>query len=492
MRATPMDKLREIFKTLLLIALVISSIFLSYELWWRPSPASSLPPALMGDEEGEVREAIPEQIFAPSAFIYHDGEESHSFIPEGEDRDVAVDLYRRVMTTLRPENLERVSDDGIKRQLTRRQFDHVGVTIFLPGPVPMDLWLKILGASGEFPSVKVDRFFFYVSEDSMMLKLYIHTDGGWYRTHWSVVDDLHDDDQFPPPGPEMVEDEASIIARWAAHIIEGPGVVGESMVVIEGWRELSLSPLLSIPEVDMQVEAYTARPKLQEKNERVMSFFSDFTRVRERSEPDGSTIYTDRYRSLQVTPEGRFVYTLINPVDGEDGRLDIDEYTMLREAWSFLRRVMGGHVKGLRLMRVESHIRRGTLDLDEGVPTTDSYTFHFSQQFAGLPLVADEGPISIQVDQHGVRRAVLSPLEKISELQRAPAETPISAIEECYQSVQEKVEERDAVIERIHAAYYAGEMSDGDQIVRPAWFVDLGDLGWFLVDAMSGSIWRKP
>ncbi len=492
MRTTMAEKLFELSKTVLLIALVASSVFLSYELWWRPSPTSSLPPALMGGEEQQMRDTLPQSIFAPSALVYHDGEESHRLIPEGEHKKSAIDLYGQVMTTLRPENLERITDEGKERQLTRRQFDQEGVTMFLPGEIPMDLWMDVMGADGDFPTAAVDRLFFYITDEPLMLNLYIYTDRGWYHTHWSVVDDLDDYEGSPPFGPELAEDEASIISRWASHIREGAGVVGESMVVIEGWQELRMSPLLSIPEVDMQVEAHTARSKFRDKDGQVMGFFSDSAGVRERSEPDGSTIYTDGYRSLQVTREDKFIYTLINPENEVEEQIEISKKTMLREAWSFLRRVMGDEVERLRLARVESHIARGTLDLDEGVPATEGYTFHFSQLFAGLPLVDDEGPISVQVDKHGVRRAVLFPLEEISELQRAPAETPISAIEECYQDVRDQVAGNDASIERVHPVYYPADIDDGDHVVRPAWYVDLGDLGWFVVDSMSGDIWRKP
>ncbi len=486
------ENLFETAKSVLLALLVLSSILLSLGLWLQGAPVSSLPPALIDAAGSDLREHIPSDLFQPVVLVYHDGRGSHRVAPHDEDPET-VDLLEFVLASLVPGNIRRVPDDeGLDQILIRRQLDRTGATVLLPGLVPMNLWMKALGAPEGFPPVMMDRLFFFLSTDEMM-NLYIPTAEGWYHTEWTVVDGLVDDadpGSIVPPARDLERAgyETRAVSLWASRMQQGAeDRAGEPVVLLLGWRDLALSPLLSIPEMDVEVTTYMAEPVLSDATEHVVSLFSDLTAVRQRTEPDRSTSYTDGYRSLRITATGTLTYTLVTPPDAGGGDLSPDAATMLRKAWGFLRNVLGDKAGDLRLTRVEPvHLRAG-LDR-EGEPPVAGYEFQFSQIFADGHLVAVEGPVSVRVDGHGVRRAALTLLRPAGEVQKTLAITPISAVERCYRLIGE---EGDPVVQRINLVYYPSDEGDDPGVVRPAWLVDLGSAGQYLVDAVSADITIK-
>lgn len=432
-------------------------------------------------------ESAPPYIFNPSTLIYHDGEGAHRLAPWGDGAEEAVALLSDVLKSLRPSDLRFTGDENIDAILFRRQFDRTGASIFLPGRTSMNLWLSVLGASGEFPDVIVDRMLFHLDED--MLHLHIPTDRGWYHTQWTVIDDLLADGDAASLAADrdMIEDEATLIARWAAHIKDHASVIGESMVVIPGWRDLAMAPLLSIPEVDLQVSSYLGRTALPPDADYERSMFTDLSSVRRRTEIDGSTIYTDGFRSLRISRDGTVRYALVNLTeDDEQTDIPVEAELMLAHAWGFLRGLMGTGLYDLRLVRVEPLGATG-----EETTTPEGYTFHFAQVFEGHLLLSGEGPVTVDVDSRGIRRAVLAPLAKISILQTVPAITPITALDRSWQTLQDEADAYDPMIRRIQRVHVAAGPSGEDRAIRSAWLVDLGEMGRFLVDAVSGDILER-
>ncbi len=481
----------EMAKSIILAILVLSLAFLSVRLWLQTAPTSSLPPVLIDAEGIDLREHIPTHLFQPVSVIYHDGTGAHRLASSEEDSETAQ-ILEYIVASLQRGDIQRIWDDeGLEQILIRRQLDRPGATVLLPGPVPMNLWMKALGAGEGFPSVMMDRLYFFLTTNGMM-NLYIPTAQGWYHTEWTVLDGLVDDMElgsiFPPVwNQELGGYETLAVTFWASRIRQkAEEEAGEPRVLFLGWRELVLSPLLSIPEMDVEVTTYMAESVLSDATEYVVSIFSDLAAVRQRSEPDRSTTYTDGYRSLRITTHGILTYTLVTPPDHDIGEIPTDAGAMLREAWGFLRSVLGGWADDLRLMQVQPTYSRGEQDADAHL---DGYVFHFSQVFSESYLVAPGGPVSVRVDEHGVRRATLTLLRPAEKVQRSLAITPISAVERCYQQVDRDGAE--PVVQRVNLVHYPSEQSRDFQIVRPAWWVDLGEAGQYLVDAVSGEIITK-
>ncbi len=482
----------EIAKSVILVVLVVTSLLLGFELWWRPAPITSLPPALIGTDERNLRETLPPSLVEPVSFVYHGGDGTHRSAPM-EKASEASALLDMVLSVLRPGDLNLGSVDEAEHHLRRYQMDRVGVSIFLAGRVPLSLLMGLAGAVGEFPDSPTDRMLFSLSgEDPSMLYLHIPTEDGLYHTRWTVVDDFDEslEEGLSLGDLDPVYDETLIVALWARMLLESADAVGESMVLVLGWRDMVLTPLLSIPEVDLQVSTQLAASVMERGTERVMSFFSDFTSVRHRREPDGSTTYTDGYRSVRLNPDGSLSYNLIIPPAPE---ADVDESEpgldgLLCEAWTFLRTGLGEAAEELLLVGADPLFARGTLDLDEGRPAVEGYRFHFAQRFGADLLVYPGGPVSVVVDGHGVRNAEMAPLRRTAEVQWVPAITPISALEHVHQYISSEIDTTGLPIERVHLVKYPAHDSGGEWVVRPAWYVDMGAAGLFMVDAVSGDI----
>ncbi len=490
MKGLVSENTQELAKSIVLVLLVLSSALLSVRLWMQTAPTPSLPPVLIDAEGIDLREHIPSHLFEPVSVIYHDGTGSHRLAsPEGDPE--AAQILAFIVASLQPGDIQRIwEDEGLEQTLIRRQLDRPGATVLLPGPVPMNLWMKALGAADGFPPAMMDRLYFFLTDNGMM-NLYIPTAQGWYHTEWTVLDGLVDDvdpgGTFPPVrDQELGGYETLAVTFWASRIRhQAEEQAGDSRVLFLGWRELVLSPFLSIPEMDVEVTTYMAQAVLSDATEYVVSAFSDLAAVRQRREPDRSTTYTDGYGSLRITTGGIFTYNLVTPPDQDSGEIPIDAGAMLREAWGFLRSVLGDRADDLRLMRVEPTYSR----VDQDVDVRDGYEFQFSQAFSDGYLVSPGGPVSVRVDEHGVRRATLSLLRLTNQVQRSLAITPISAVERCYRQID--TDGSEPVVQRINLVHYPSEQSGDFQIVRPAWLVDLGGAGQYLVDAVSGEIIKK-
>ncbi|MFO8061168.1 MAG: hypothetical protein R6U70_11010 [Bacillota bacterium] len=484
------ERFAETAKSMILALLVLSSILLSLALWFYGPPISSLPPALTDGAGPDLSESIPAHLFEPVSLTYHDGRGVHC-LASPDERATAVEMLQLILSSLLPGDIERVRDDGeLDEILVRRQVDRPGVTVWLPGPVPMDLWMRALGAPEGFPRVMMDRLFFYLDRDDMM-HLYIPTERGWYHTEWTVLegiaDEMDPEDLFSPAQDlESAGYEAEAISLWATWMgRQAEAMTGEPAILLLGWRDMTLSALLSIPEMDVEVTTFMAEPVLVDASDHVASLFSDLAAVRERAEPDHSTTYTDGYRSLRVTADGTLAYTLVTPSERESGQLGLEPGIMLNEAWAFLRDMLGDSADELRLMRVEpTRLPSG----GSGQAEVDGYEFEFSQVFANTHLVAAEGLVRVRVDEYGVRRAVLTLLSPVDQVQRTLAITPISAVQRCQPLIGEDVA---FSVQRIHLVSYPSEESDDQQVVRPAWLVDFGPGGRYLVDAVSGDVTQK-
>ncbi len=487
----------ERIKTIVLVFLVVLSLVLSGYLWLPDSPVSSLPSELTPQEGGAKSEEVDlGHLFRPTQVIFHSGDGEHREATPAVAQEI-IESAHSLLSSLQPEDLNEVKEsDGLADDFLRWQFNRKGVSLLLPGRLPLDLWMWALDAGGKFPSTPVDRVLFFVSpEDPDMLRLYIGGVNGWVHTEWSIVDDFEleegsEDEAMLPIFDQ--EDVAGAVALLAETISQQRDFSdGPEMKMLTGWRDIGARSLLGIPKWDPEVETAVAEVVTLDEEQAVRSFFADFSGVHRREDRDGSEVYTDEYSSVRLPVEGGVQYAMVTPRDSEEEAEAPSKQEALLQAYRFLQRTTGSEAENLRLVEITREIQRGTLDWDTGRPKISGYTFHFAQQMAERFLMTREGPVSVTVGSDGVRWADIRIMKSASRVQGFEPITPISALQRCYELLRDAGwSEDEVVVERLEMVCYPAETveAETERVLRPAWSVDLGPAGRFLVDAVNGDV----
>ena len=491
----------ELLKSLVLTVLILFSLVLSVILWLPDDAVSSLPPELSHEQAGaNFEESDMSHLVQPVEAIVHTGEGDHRSLSSAEAQEL-VAAAEGLVSTLRKEDLTEVTAEyELTDELLRWQLKRKGATLVLPGKIPLDLWLWSLGGAGDTPDIPVDRVFFFISEDKPdRLELYIGGPDGWMNTEWSIVGEFEsvqeEADQAEAGLPLFEqEDVAGKVVALAEQLDDMTDINGEEVMLLRGWRDIEARSLLGIPKMNPQVQTAVAEMIVIEGEQDVRPFFSDFVGVRKRVERDSSRVYTDEYSSVRLPAGGGIQYTMISPQDRENEVEPPTRRRALLESYRFLRRTTGSMVEDIRLVDISEQYERGTLDWETGKPEVSGYTLQFSQVLDDGRIVFDgEGPITITVDDAGVREAQIETMQSASRVQDFQSITPISALQRSHEMAQDSgwvEDEEDIVVERLQIVYYPAERTaeETERVLRPAWSVDLGPVGFFLVDAVSGEI----
>ncbi len=481
-----MRSYKETAKSILLAVMVATSLALTVALWVQTPPISSLPPELAGElahQPAEGRETF--DVFAPVAVVLHDGAGNHEAIGLGGRLDrvnaALVDLLR----FMRPGDVGPAgAEEVLGQSLLRDSGRHPGATFFLAGEIPLELLLADVGGPTGIRGTDVDRLLVMVHEDAATLRIYFGGRDEWLVVDWDLIPGLEDgssDDGFPVPGAGTLGGEAA--AAWSLFdaLVEEPVPGGESMVLLPAWRDITIRPLLVIPEMDLHVETSTARSMAFAPG----GFFPEFDRARSYVDSDGARTYTDGFRTLRIDGEGRVRYVLAT-IPGDDAELSEAPAVpaALARVREFLAGVMPPSAERLILCSVEPVPARDTLDLGEGSMETAGYRFEFAQRYGGT-LLRDPGyRLQVTVDGWGVREARLAAWVAGRSIRTTRGITPLSALE----NLLERGEIADPVVDRIDLVRYPAESVGTERVIRPAWSLQLDGRRPVLVDATTGEI----
>lgn len=196
------------------------------------------------------------------------------------------------------------------------------------------------------------------------------------------------------------------------------------------------------------------------------SLFPDMSVVRRIEERDGADIYTDGARWLRVYANGQSEYSV--PGADQSGRIGLTE--ALDSAIEFIT-LHGGWLLGSTLTQVKQ---------DGGL-----YQLGFGLRFNGLPVVASQPPVLINVTGRGViayNRRLLAPQGPPTA--PAPAISAVRALESL--SADKSVSSGRVV------DMYLGYLRAGDNALEPAWVVDLASRQTLAVNAITADVMPVP
>jgi len=483
-------RIREITKSIILFVLVMSSVALTVALWVQTPPISSLPPELARrdtDEPMETRRTF--EVFAPIMGVLHDGGGNHRAFRMEDDRlDAMATSVGRLLGFVGTGDLARAEpEDVLAGRLLRFQGQARSISLFLAGEIPLDLLLGDLGSSVRPSDAGVDRIFAIYEEDEERITIYLGGEEAWFEASWPLVPGLRDEpsrEGFPGAGSDAFGGAAS--AAWSlAHTIEegpGPGD-GEARVLLTSWRDYTVRPLASIPEMDVTVDMVTARPMTFSPS----AFFPDFDRARSYTDDDGTRNFTDGTRTLRLDPDGFAHYSAVREDQAEPTTLDTPE-DALEEARQFLGTVMPPAAAPLILVGIESLHARGTLDLQEGSPEASAFRLRFAERHGDLLIDHGGHRLEVVVDARGVRSAVLAAYDTGRTIQRLRGITPLSALERALDHIYGDERTAEPAVHRIDRVRYPAEPLNDDRVVRTAWSLRIGTHSPVLVDATNGRI----
>ncbi|WP_209852339.1 YycH family regulatory protein [Paenibacillus sediminis] len=366
--------MKELSKSILLLLLVISSLvqsfFLIYRLPGSDSVVKSADKYIKTDNMG-AEENVEHLIF-PEQMIIHLGENKHTiFYPE-------MTFYNLIYSRLQSrtfEGFQRKSVHDINwDQLSK---DHAGIELKFGSGIPVTLLQKVMQIVPDplFQAESINRIWIYSN----------HTENKVHAYFFSSLGDVVYEATKADLTVQDVQQHVDFGAQWTPYT-----KVSDSYYVPE-------KPI-QLVESDMSIKSYTTEQMQQ-------NLFFDPSITRNIREKDGSEIYTDSKRSLQVRQEQKWMsYT--DPAAAPTGESDPSKDVLA--AIDFVNQ-HGGWSGVYRLMLTQSSEDKSSITFQQyyfTYPILDTPSFRYGV----MKLEMQQGTVSsyerslIYVDHEGGER----------------------------------------------------------------------------------------
>ena len=353
--------MKERLKSIILLVLVCSSLFLTYQLWYGQQPAE-----LIADEDIYERVIIeqprpPEQIVFPETIVIP-VESGYYAFREGEQ------IYYRLWETL----LEQLHSAFVRNP--------AGIVSGFPEEAPLLLscYLRPLLPVGSESTLLP----LLPESELARLDLIEGSEAYWVRLFTAE---------------EEVLAEAKLTSAQAATLKDLIGVaVAEERVLhnlLTGDAAASASGLdvtvtgvIFLPQEQIDLVRLPVKPETIIREQLLKTFFVDYSLARSIEEKDGAVIYTDGERGLRLT-SGGFEYSYPRLEEGEANQTVAEALNSSGALISY----HGGWPAGLRLERIEQ-ARLGR---------SVTYSTQWRMYYLGYPLYAAK-PTRIVFNDRGL------------------------------------------------------------------------------------------
>ncbi len=440
--------MKEIIKSITLGFLVLSSLGLTFILWYG-TPVHEISKPLLSEKIHFTNPRLLPEIILPARIAVHlGGEYTHILLPGQE-------LYNSVITVFN---------------------DYIGDKIFYPKEITADEWSAALEGQGlllyypyhvsfktEATGLAENRIsaseVFLVSEEEKPYLMFRSQEGLFFqikKMKEALVDyKLH---------KQLFKNETATFFRRA------------EMVDLPSER-VFLAGDIYLPLETIRMSVLTGKTVRLDIERLKKVFFADLSLVRRIEEKDGAAIYTDGRKGLRVYVDGTIEYT--SAVTAEVLPLDEQALRLAGEVVS----LYGGWEENLHLW----------LPPGQKIPATEGRKVFFRSFFQGKPIVSREGCLHLVLTEQGVQsffRRVLSPWQPEGGGEEAYSLEVISAEEALIKSIdyllQEKYGQLKIGLTDFYLAYYRQEPVGETSRLLPAWVLETDVAGMVIVDAHKG------
>lgn len=286
--------MKEKLKTVLLVLLVTSSLVLSYFLMYRlpgsDSIAKSATNYIKTDDMGPEERA--ENLIYPDKMVIHMGEDKHTiFYPHST-------FYNLILSRLQARSFDSFQRRSIQNiDMSELRSQNEGIELTFTSGVPVALLERVMQIQPDtlFQAEQINRIWIYnVKNESKAHALFFSTEGG--VVYEAGKADLTAQD---------VQQHVDFGKQWKAYTsTQGSYYIPESDI--------------DMVEAEFEIGVYTTEQMQR-------SLFFDPSITRNIREKDGSEIYTDSKRSLQIRQDQKWMsYTDPAALPAGESRADTD------------------------------------------------------------------------------------------------------------------------------------------------------------------------
>lgn len=438
--------MKEIIKSITLGFLVLTSLGLTFVLWYG-TPAHEISRPLLSERIHFTNPRTLSEIILPERMVVHLGTEEYSLLfPE-------QDLYNSVVTVFNEYFGEKiVYAEEITADDWSAALEGEGLLLYYSYPFSFktdaaDLLENNIFASEVFLSGKeeISRLMFRSKE------------GLFFQTE-KVKEALFN---YGLRNQLFTNETAVFFRRAEEEDLPDEGVF--------------LAGEIYLPLETIKMSALTGETTRLDIERLKKVFFADLSLVRRIEEKDGAAIYTDGRKGLRVYIDGAIEYTSAVTVDA----LPLDEQA-LRLAGEVVA-LYGGWEENLYLW----------LPPGQNIPATDGRKIFFRSFFQGKPFVSREGCLNLILTEQGVQsffRRLVSPWQPEGEgaysLEVIPAEEAL--LKSVNYLLQEKHGQAKIGLTDFYLAYYRREPEGEISRLVPVWVLETDVAGMVLINAHTG------
>ncbi|NLZ93049.1 MAG: hypothetical protein GX922_03400 [Firmicutes bacterium] len=231
-----------------------------------------------------------------------------------------------------------------------------------------------------------------------------------------------------------------------------------------------------IPQTIPKLPVYTAVVEKLEREKLLSSVFVNLALVRKIEERDGAEIYTDGLKGLRFFRQGTLEFTA---PENEPGLLPLSHDEVLRQGAQYLQ-LMGGWPEQLYLKEVLA-----TEQLTGNRSHWHTYELHFQTVDKGWPLVSSSPALSLHFSDQGV----IYYSRQIYYLESAataalPLVTPAQALQALVDNLT--VPAAEIYLLSVEPVFYLAAADKEQALARPAWFIELANGQTAIVDGHTG------
>ncbi|MBT9157939.1 MAG: hypothetical protein DDT36_00928 [Firmicutes bacterium] len=445
----------EKLKSLTLLGLILTSFYLTGELW-----LVHYSPPTPGQQQGEYREPHPLAIMMPTAIKIHFTTESRAYSPGETGFSETWDFLRGMIS-----GGHMVSVRSITERDWLRAYALGSIELKLAGPVQMRMWLEALSVqpSGLSTDHRMDRVMTSIHSNHVY---FWDTERGVFLA-W---ENAARQDQ-----PSRVRDLTS--QHLLAAFTNWPG---QEVRLLAPNLRARAAAWVYVPALPGLWPQLLARHERGQNNQLIAGFFPDWSLVRRVVQRDGRVAFTDGQRHAYLHPDGavRYVATSwFHPLHDINARASL----ILASALSFVAR-HGGWPAEVRMsyMGVE-HPPGGLAQINFSFVPYVSFTLQGRSEF--VPVVARERQISLTANERHVsdyERLVYLPIDVGASPTRII--TPEAAVRAVEQNLLPG-----SLITDIYIGFYQRPIDAAAEFLFPVWVIKQGRQ-MFLVNAYTGEI----
>ena len=464
--------MRENFKTVTLILLVLCSVGLTYHIWFGASPLKESA-APRYEYAHFVEQYSRKEIVTPSLIVFEGEEEDVFRRGEGE--------YKRLwkeggalLGRLGRQTFNRISEAEMEVLLEMASSKTIfmfmvplPVTFFLPEFTPSELNICRIFIIWE------EHYYYVILEGEEIFTRRVFMDAdeqllGNLRPrescrHLCLPDRLI----FDLPGNNFLEPgEGDIVNLGTAGLpvgeSDGPGLPirdvkedGENVFCLKLKDNRIFVPLDSFAAAELSLQ----KEKI-DKEELVRAFFLDPSIARLIEERDGATFFTDGEKGLRIYPDGLVEYTAPGLVHIPPAM----PYSAALQKGAENLRLFGGWQPGIHLTRVEMQ--------------SEGYRLFWETFYAGLPLVGRRAGTELVINEIGVFYYQRDLYHVVGEIGEKGSFRPFDeALAKAVLIYRESYPENEGILLGIEPVYYFSVEGMGTAKAVPAWSVSISGLG---------------